>query len=259
MVKKFTAFKVLIGLIILGIIAIPVTAALSLAQFKYYQNPIDSLTPGVIDNSTGIITKSFTIYAYNPGYFDINSLIIGTTVLNNSLYAYNEPYFMIWGVPKGGMIPINVAMRVNTTTLNATGTIGNFLNTTSFLGQIILDARYAYSLTGISTMQITQLGPMSPMYNLSVPVGVIEANTSRANVTFVFGNFLQGYPLHIDASLSNGTTQATGSGDFTVLSAGILSPSVFNDFIELESAGTLVSGSYSVTLTVTSPFKYTRF
>jgi hypothetical protein len=261
MVKKFTVFKVLIALIILGIIAIPVTAVVSLPQIKTFQNPINSLTPGTINNNTGIITKSFTIYVYNPGFYDINSLILVTTILNQSLSPFGQPNFMLWYIPKGSIIPVNIAMTVNTTALNATGNLANFLNTTSFLGQTILDASYAYSLTGLSTMQITQLGPVTPMYNLTIGPGILT-NTTAANITFGFANFLQSYPLNINASIYNGTPStlaASGTYTSTVSSATLFSPDVFMDNITITGVGggAIVAGTYSLVFTITSPFGYT--
>lgn len=255
--RQFTAFKILITLIIIGLIAIPITASLSLTQFQFYQNPIDTLTPAAID-SNGVITKNTTIYVSNFGLYDINSLFLVTTVLNTSLSAFSEPNLMLWPIPKGSVMPIKIVMLVNTTDLAAKGTIGDFLNTSSFVGQTILSVRYAFALASLSTILVTPLGGMSPMYNLRTPINAtrIAADTS-ANVTFVFLNSIQEYNLHIEAELYNGSTVATGSGDYTVTSATSYTPTPFLDIITLTaSSGTLAADYYTLFLNVTSPFGY---
>ncbi len=255
--RQFTAFKILITLIIIGLIAIPITASLSLTQFQFYQNPIDTLTPAAID-SNGVITKNTTIYVSNFGLYDVNSLFLVTTVLNTSLSAFSEPKLMLWPIPKGSVMPIKIVMLVNTTDLAAKGTIGDFLNTSSFVGQTILSVRYAFALASLSTILVTPLGGMSPMYNLRTPINASRINANQdANVTFFFLNSIQEYDLHIDAELRNGSGQvATGSGDYTVSSATSYMPTPYLDNIILASGGTLAQGTYILFLNVTSPFGY---
>lgn len=259
--KQFKAFKILMSLIIVGLILIPITSAISLAIYplKFYQNPLDTLNPGAISND-GVITKNVTIYIYNPGLYDINSLLFVTSVLNSSFYIYSEPTYILWPIPRGSIIPYTVVMEVNTSQLS-NEVLGDFLNTTSFYGQIIFNVRYAYALTSLSNLQITPWGGMSPMYNISHGPAVRNpANNSEANVTIVFANFLKGYNISIDAELRNDSAPvALGSGLFQVPSATMFSFGIFQENITLSGTGGNVlvpNNNYELYLNVTSPFGY---
>ncbi len=260
--KAFKAFKILISLVILGLILIPITATISLAVYppQFYQNPLETLSPGQIDNN-GIITKNSTIYIYNPGLYDINSILLITSVLNSSFYAYGKPSYHLIGIPRGYAIPLKINMLVNTSELS-NEVLGDFLNTTSYYARIMLNVRYAYALTSLSTLQITPWGTMSPMYNVT-PVGALRDYSTNitANVTFGFANFLQGYTLNIYAELRN-TTGLVANSSITVLSvpsATMFLPAIFQENITLSSidGGTLEAASdYTLSLIVTSPFSY---
>jgi hypothetical protein len=161
------------------------------------------------------------------------------------------------------MIPMYIVTRVNLTALNETGTIGNFLSTSSFLSQNILDVRYAFSLVGLSTMLISPVGALSPMSNLTTGPGILNpSNNSQANVTFGFFNFIEGYNLHIEGELYDisgvPVLVASGSGDYSAPSAMFFIPGLFMGNITLHSANPISPGtSYELRLTVTSPFGYT--
>ncbi|MGQ9720430.1 MAG: hypothetical protein ACUVXA_03815 [Candidatus Jordarchaeum sp.] len=260
--KAFKAFKILMAFIIVGLFLVPITSAISLAiyPFQFYQNPLDTLNPGAISNN-GVITKNTTIYIYNPGLYDINSLLFVTSVLNSSFYVYGEPTYILWPIPRGSIIPYTVVMAVNTSQLS-NEVLGDFLNTTSFYGQIIFNVRYAYALTSLSNLQITPWGTMSPMYNLSHGPAVRDYSTNTtANVTFGFLNFLQGYTLNIYAELRNASGLVANSSInvYSVPSATMFTPAFFLENITLtvNGVGTLKDASnYTLSLIVTSPFSY---
>jgi len=245
----------------LGIAAIPVTAALSAVsqQIKVTPNPFD--LPASIDNN-GMVTKINTIFVTNYGFYDINSILLVTNVLNESLHIYGVPTINLWYVPHGSVMPLFIVTRVNLTALNQTGTIGNFLSTSSFLSQNILDVRYAFSLAGFSTMVITPVGALSPMSNLTTGPAVRNPiDDTQATVTFISFNFLQGYNLHIEAELYDisgpPALVASGSGDYSAPSATLFIPGLFLDDITVQSGATIPLGSfYELHLTVTSPFGY---
>lgn len=253
------ALKILIFLIVLSIAAIPFTAVLSAAaqQIKVSPSPLDS--PAIVD-SNGIITKTGTIFVSNYGFFDINSILLVTNVLNESLSPYGLPTINLGYVPHGSMIPFFIVTRVNLTALNQSGTIGNFLNSSYTLCQNILDVRYGFSLVGFSTMLIYPMGALSPMSDIKNlgPAVRDSSDPTKANVTFYFLNYAQGYNFHIEATLSKGLVSATGSGDYSASSAIFSLPSPVVCSITVTSIASIpVESGYTLTLTVTSPFGYT--
>jgi hypothetical protein len=244
----------------LGIAAIPITAALPAVtqQIKVTPNIFD--LPATIDNN-GMITKTNTIFVTNYGLYDINSILVVTNVLNESLHIYGQPTINLWYVPHGSMMPLFIVTRVNLTALNESGTIGNFLNTSSFLSQNIMDVRYAYSLVGFSTMLITPIGALSPMSNLLTGPAVRDSGDDKnATVPFIFLNFIQGYNLHIEAELYNKTGPplvASGFGDYSAPSATFFMPGLFLGNITVSSSSTIPLGNnYELHLKVTIPFDY---
>lgn len=259
MVKKFTAFKIIMGLVMIGLVAIPVTALASLTQFRFYPNPLDSLTPASIDEN-GTITKTSMIYVTNFGWYDVNSILLVTSVLNESFYYYSDPLIRASVIPKGSIMVIPITMKVNTTALNATGTLDDFLNTSSFLGQTILSVRYAFSLATLSTLLINPIGAMSPMFNLTLGPAILDPVTNTtANVTIFFINTLQSYNLNVKAELHNGSgAVASGTGSFTIPSATFFAVP-FTENITISTGGGSITpgGGYTLVLTVESPFGYT--
>ncbi|MBS7250611.1 MAG: hypothetical protein KIH08_08475 [Candidatus Freyarchaeota archaeon] len=259
MVKKFTAFKIVMGLVMVGLVAIPVTALASLTQFQFYPNPMDSLTPASIDEN-GTITKTSVIYVTNFGWYDVNSILIATSVLNESFYFYSEPLIRASVIPKGSIMPILITMSVNTTALNATGALGDFLNTSSFFGQTILSVRYAFALATLSTLLINPIGGMSPMFNLTIGPAILDLVTNTtANVTIFFLNTLQSYNLNVKAELRNSSgLVASGTGSFTIPSAAFFAvPFIENITISTGGVSIVPGGGYTLIFTVESPFGYT--
>lgn len=251
--------KVLIFLIVLSIAAIPLTAVPSLfsQQIKLIPNPLDS--PATIDND-GIITKTSTIFVTNYGFFDINSIFLVTNVLDESLSPYGLPTINLMYVPHGSIMPFFIVTRVNLTALNQSGTIGNFLNSSYTLYQNSLDVRYGFSLVGFSTMLIYQMGALSPMSNIKNlgPAVRDSSDHKKANITFYFLNYVEGYDFHIEATLSKGSVSATGSGDYSASSAMFSLPSIVICSITVTSTSDLaLETGYTLTITVTSPFGYT--
>ncbi len=246
--KKLTVLKIFMILVSLGIIAIPITAAYSFTQIQYIIDPISLQTSARIDNN-GIITKNYTLYISNFGFYDINSIVLFTNVLDESFFPYGELNPLITGIPRNSIMPIKIMMLVNTTKLT-NDIIGEFLNTSSFLGQIFINVRHAFSMIGLSLPLITST-VLSPMYNLSN--GPASSNNTHVNVTFGFLNLIQSYTLNLTAELRNGSgLVATGYNLYSVPSTA-----TFGDIITVtNSSGNLVSGNYELTLRVTSPFVY---
>lgn len=258
-VKKFTIFKIVMVLVMVGLVAIPVTALASLTKFQFYSNPLDSLTPASIDEN-GTITKTSIIYITNFGWYDVNSVLLATSVLNESFYFYSAPLIRASVIPKGSIMPIPITMSVNTTALNATGTLGDFLNTSSFFGQTILSVRYAFSLATLSTLLINPIGAMSPMFNLTVDPAILDlVSNTTANVPIFFLNTLQSYNLSIKAELRNSSgSVASGTGLFTIPSATFFAVPFIENVTVSTGGGHIVSGGgYTLVLTVESPFGYT--
>lgn len=220
------------------------------------------MTPNTLDlpakiDENGTITKTNIFFVSNYGFYDVNSVLLITNVLDESLHPYGQPTINLWYVPHGSIMIMPIVTRVNLTALNETGTIGAFLNTSNFLSQNILDVRYLFSLAGFSTALIVPFGALSPMKNITNGPAVLTG-PNTANVTFAFFNFVQGYSFNVEATLSGGGIEAKGSGTYYAPSAMFFWPSLVICSIIVTSTTPIPTGSgYTLNITVTSPFGYT--